>query len=189
MYNTDFLYETFLSMLFDMDSKHHSCLTDLVFLKDYRKIKNSKLEDEDECDDVKATYVSLYKHHVEAEKMKRYIEQNKIKCYAINEWDLFIELKNGDKFVYDSYHNTVIFNLHKINELTEEQEIKEFARNLCRLINRNGMTQQEFAKSIGVSRVTVNRYMNGKQIPDYLTLSKMARALKCSVDDFYYKEY
>lgn len=179
----DFLYEQFVTALFESNS----CLTDLVFLKDYRNIKNSKLEDE--CDGVKGRYASLYQHHVNAEKMRRYIEQNMISYYAINEWDLFIELQNGDKFIFDSHHNTVTFNLYKNGDLTEAQEMREFAKNLKKLLERNYMTQDDLANTIGVSRLTVNRYINGKRVPDYITLSKLAKVLKCSVNDFYYKEY
>lgn len=179
-----FLYDQFITALFESSS----CLTDLIFLKDYRNIKQSKIE-EDAEEEVKERYTALYRHHVDAEKMRRYMEENIINYYAINEWDLFIELQNGDKFIFDSHRNTVNFDLYKNNDLTETQEIREFARILQKLLDRNYMTQEELANEIGVSRLTINRYINGKRTPDYITLSKMAKVLKCSVDDFYYKHF
>lgn len=37
----------------------------------------------------------------------------------------------------------------------------------------SGMTQSEFASKVGVSRVTVNRWLNGSQIPDLYHVEKM----------------
>lgn len=183
MKKDDFLYKQFITALFESNS----CLTDLVFLKDYKKIKNSKIEGDAE-NEVKGRYTELYHHHVNAEKMRCYIEENMIDCYAINEWDLFIELQNGDKFIFDSYHNTVNFDLYK-DELTEEEERKEFTKNLKKLLARSRMTQEELAIKTRVSRLSINNYINGKQLPDCMTLRRMARALNCSIDDFYYKKY
>lgn len=181
----EFLYNQFIISLFESNS----CLTSLIFLKDYRNVINSEIENYNEHEDVKNAYTGLYRHHVNAEKIKRYIEQNKIKCYSLNEWDLFIELKNGDKFIYDSFNNTVNFNLYENGELTEEQEIKEFTKNLRKLLARKYMTQEELAERIGVSRITINRYMNGKQFPDAMVLRKMSKVLNCSIEDFFYKDY
>lgn len=179
-----FLYDQFITALFESNS----CLTDLVFLKDYRSIRNSKIED-DADNEVKGKYVELYQHHVNAEKMKRYIEQNMIDCYAINEWDLFIKLRNGDEFIFDSYRNAVSFDLYKNGELTDEEERREFTKNLKKLLDRNYMTQEELANKTGISRLSINNYINGKQLPDAMKLRKMAKALGCSTEDFFYKKY
>ena len=186
----EYLYDNFLSMLPQIDSRHHSCLADLALLKDYQTIMRNKLEGEDNGKEkVKRRYTGLYSHEVNAEKMRRYIIENAVDYYAVNKWDLFVLLKNGDKFIYDSFSNTVEFDLYENDELTRDQKIKEFTRNLKKILDRNFMTQEELANRIGVSRITINRYATGKQVPDYLTLSEMARILKCSVDDFYYKKY
>lgn len=183
-----FLYDRFISMLFELDHRRHSCLTDLVLLKDFPSIMRTKLEDADIEGDVYPTYAGAYRHHMNAERMKRYLEQNIVECYDINNWELFIRLKNGDKFVYDSFHNIVTFDRYD-NELTDEEETREFAKNLRKLLDHNFMTQDQLATKIGVDRKTINRYVNGVRLPDGITLRKMARALKCSIDDFFYKKY
>jgi DNA-binding XRE family transcriptional regulator len=138
---------------------------------------------------VKDEYIDLYKHHVKVDNMKQYIEENVTTYHAISNWDLFVELKNGDRFIYDSFSNTVIFDLYETDELTDEQELKEFARNLKKMIRRSFITQEELADRIGVNRVSINRYLNGKQIPDSMTLHKIAKALNCSTEDFFYRKY
>lgn len=182
--NDRFLYNQFVTALFESNS----CLIDLIFLKDYQKIIRSKIE-EDDSDDINDKYSMLYRHQVNAEKMRRYIEQNMISCYAVNEWDLLIELQNGDKFIFDSFRNIIFFDLYKNDELTEDEEKREFTKNLKKLLDRKHMTQEELAHNLGVSQVTISNYINGKRIPDSITLKKIARALGCSTDDFFYKRY
>lgn len=108
----------------------------------------------------------------------------------LNEWDLLIVFKNGRKVVYDrftKYFKDVFYN--DINELTEEQEKKEFAYRLRSLMGRNEITQEELADIINTSQVMISRYVRGENIPSAIVLRKMAKALNCSMDDFFYKEY
>ena len=183
-----YLYDRLLSMLFDIDSKHHTILTDLFLLKDYHKIMSTKFEDES-VDAVKVRYEGLYRHHVQAEKMRRYLEQNISDCYDINEWDLFVQLNNGDKFIYDSFYNRITFDIYKSDELTREQEAKEFRKNLKKFMDRKRLTQEELAERIGVTRLTINKYLNGQSNPSHWVVRDMAKVLGCSVEDFYYKRY
>ena len=118
--------------------------------------------------------------------MRRYLEDNIIEHYEINQWELFIRLRNNDQFVYDGFYNVIKFDSYG-DELTDEQELKELRINLKKMLDRRFMTQEELAQEIGVDRVTVNRYLNGKRIPDAIVLRKIAKALKCSVIDLYYR--
>ena len=188
MNDDKFLYNMFITQLSDNDNRHHSCLTDLVLLKDYPNIMRTRLEDVDIEGDVKPAYAGTYRHHMNAEKMKRYLEQNIVECYEISNWELFIRLRSGESFIYDGFYNRVIFD-HYDDELTDEQETREFAKNLRKLLDHNFMTQDQLAMKIGVDRKTINRYVNGVRLPDGITLRKMSRALKCSIDDFFYKKF
>lgn len=47
---------------------------------------------------------------------------------------------------------------------------------------RGGMSQEEFAKKIGVSRPVIGFYENGERVPDALTLKKIAEKCNTSVD-------
>lgn len=189
MRRDNFLYDRLMSMLFVLDSKRHSCLNDLVFLKDYKKVMTTKLEDEDDfAEELKGKYASVYRHDIMAERMRLYLEANIIEHYEINEWELFVRLKNGDQFIYDSFYNVIKFDSYG-HELTDEEEFKEFKRNLKKMMDRRFMTQEELADKIGIDRKTINRYINGKRIPDAIVLRKIAKALNCSVIDFYYRHF
>jgi DNA-binding XRE family transcriptional regulator len=108
----------------------------------------------------------------------------------LNEWDLLIVFHSGKKVVldrYTGYHKDVFYN--SVNELTEEQEKKEFAYRLRSLMNRKWITQEQLAEQINTSQVMISRYVRGETIPSAIILRKIAKALDCSMDDFFYQEY
>lgn len=183
-----YLFDLLLNQLSVIDSNNHSCLNDMICLRDYRYIINQKLEDEDEFD-IRDCYKSQYRFYVKAEKIKKYIEQNVEEYFEINEWELFVRLKNGDKFIYDSFSNVVDFITYEDNDLSEEQERKEFAKNLKKLMQHKWVNQEELARRLDISQVMISRYVNGQSIPNAMMLKKMAKALDCSTEDFYYKHF
>ena len=49
-----------------------------------------------------------------------------------------------------------------------------------------GLTQAELAERVGVSRKTINTVENSVFIPSTLLAVKLAKALKCKVEDLFY---
>lgn len=108
----------------------------------------------------------------------------------INEWDLLIVFKNGRKVLFDrftGYYQNVFYD--NINEITEEQEKKEFAYRLRSLMRRSRITQDDLADMLDITRTTISNYIRGASIPSVITARKIAKALNCSLDDFFYKDY
>lgn len=58
----------------------------------------------------------------------------------------------------------------------------KFGRNLVKVLNEKGVTQRQLAESIGISEVSVSRYVSGERNPGAETVAKMARALGVSSD-------
>ena len=108
----------------------------------------------------------------------------------LNEWDLLISFKDGRRVLYDrftGYHKNIFYN--NINELTEEQEKKEFAYRLRSLMKRKWITQEQLAEQLNTTQAMISRYVRGETMPSVLMVRKIAKALECSIDDFFYKEY
>ena len=57
--------------------------------------------------------------------------------------------------------------------------------NIRKIRVKRGMTQMELEKSIGVSEPYINRVENGRTFPSSRLLPDLARALQCSIIDFY----
>lgn len=180
---TKYLYDYFINHL-----DEGTCLIDLQMLKSYRKIMEQKIEDEDDSD-IRESYRHQYKTYIKAEKLKRYISSNIEEYFAINNYELLVKLKSGDKFVYDDYYRCVRFILYENDELTEEQEKREFKRNLRNMLRYKRITQSELAEMVGTTQSMINRFINGKSLPSFMMLRKLSKALDCHIDDLFYKHY
>ena len=66
----------------------------------------------------------------------------------------------------------------------EELYKKEFSSNLQRVLNDKNVSQRKLSEDTGISEVSISRYLNGKRIPSFYTIEKIALALKCSTDEF-----
>lgn len=107
-----------------------------------------------------------------------------------NKWDIVIIFKNGQRYSYDTltdYHRLIFYN--DVAELTEEQEAREFARKLLKMMQRKWITQEELAERIGTSQTMISRYITGQCIPNYRVVVKIAKVLNCSTDAFRYDDY
>lgn len=120
-----------------------------------------------------------------------FIQEDEVESIEeISEWDLLITFSDGKKVMYDKhtgYHNEVFYD--DVNELSEEQEKKEFAYRLRSLMGRRGIGQDELADMIGTSQTMISHYVSGRSIPSAIILRKIAKVLRCSMDDFFYRNY
>ena len=120
-----------------------------------------------------------------------FIQEDEIESIEeLSEWDLLITFTDGRKVLFDKYtgcHKNIFYK--DLDEITEEQEKREFAYRLRSLMGRKGIKQERLAEMINTSQVMISRYIKGGVIPSALILRKIARALDCSMDDFFYKNY
>ena len=117
-------------------------------------------------------------------------EEDVIDIREVNDWDILIEFANGTRCLIDKlsgFHKNVIHN--NIDELSEEYENKEFAYRLRTIMSSRFITQEELAERVGTSQVMISRYVSGKSMPSISMGRKIAKALRCSLDDFFDKNY
>ena len=115
-----------------------------------------------------------------------FIAEDADRYYAVSKNDLTIVLQNGDRILYDDFEK-VIRNLPRDNMYLSEQECcAEFGKRLRKIMFRKNVTQYELSELTGISRTTISFYINGKTTPSFYNADKIAKALKCSVDEFRY---
>lgn len=109
--------------------------------------------------------------------------------FMINDFDLFMKFKDGRKTVFDTFEYTFTAMRYGTNDLTDEQYKKEFSVILRKMMKRRFISQGELAERVGTSQQMISRYTNGDSMPSFPMMIKLAKALRCTVDDFYYKYY
>lgn len=112
-----------------------------------------------------------------------YYENRILRYYMFTNTELMAELDNGHYVVYDSLHNTCR-EFSKSNELEDEEHWRlEFARRLYKMMEHQAISQNTLSEISGISIVTISSYMNGKSTPSLYNAEKLARALRCGVED------
>lgn len=112
-----------------------------------------------------------------------------ISLEEVTEWDLLITFKNGKKVLYDTFYNTYNYVTNESKEISEEEQKRIFCYNLQKLMDRKFIDQTELAKRVGTTQPMISRYITGSALPGYLMLNKLAKALSCTINDFYYRPY
>lgn len=107
----------------------------------------------------------------------------------VNEYDMFIQFKDGRKYMYDTFDESFSSFYPENYELTDDEWNSSFKTRLRNMRNRKRLSQKELADLLNVTEKTINRYENGQSIPSALMLKKISIALKCPLDEFFYKEY
>lgn len=114
------------------------------------------------------------------------VKPEKVKSFmAINEYDLLITYTNGKRELFDTFDGYRRYIKYETDALTEEEHRKEFPKLLYKIMRRKGITQNQLAEKLNVSQSMISHYINGKALPGYSMLKKMANVLECSIDDLY----
>lgn len=124
-------------------------------------------------------------------KISPFIKKDDIEeIKEINGWDLLVIFKDGRKIIVETdsgYHRSLFYN--DINELSEEQEKKEFGYALRTMMKRKYMNQEDLAEFVGTSQTMISHYMSGRCLPNIIMGRKLAKALGCSMDELFYIDY
>jgi DNA-binding Xre family transcriptional regulator len=97
-----------------------------------------------------------------------------------------MKLETGESFLYDDYDKTIRKLPSDSKEMTESEVRREFFFRLRKIMMLKGVTQTELSEMTGISQPVLNRYLTGKATPGFYAVDRIAKALKCSTDDFRY---
>ena len=110
-----------------------------------------------------------------------FLAEDAVDGYSNGPNEIVVILSNGDKVRYNA--------VTKVYSMTHDREVnyrKEFADRLELCMQSRGMNQSRISDVSGISRVTISKYLNGRCLPTYEHISRLARALHCSPDDLVY---
>ena len=111
-----------------------------------------------------------------------------ISLYGSGRDEIVITLNDGYKVVWNDLTQSARYLPPREDKIGEEfnEELwrKRFGQRLEQvMLRRGGMSSQDFADAIGVSRAMLSRYLNGHSTPSHFIIKKMARVLGCPVSD------
>jgi DNA-binding XRE family transcriptional regulator len=109
----------------------------------------------------------------------------------INDWrpngnmSVRVFLKNGEQYIFDSISKTVrkartSYEVPK-DEINDAYCRKSFATHLSELMAEKGYTQHTLAEYTGISKGSINAYLNETKTPSITNLRRIAYALDCSI--------
>lgn len=99
---------------------------------------------------------------------------------------LFVRLDDGDSLIYEDTDHYIRRLPDDKDNMTEDELKREFSYRLKRIMYVKGITQEVLAERTGLSQPAISQYLSGKRIPNFCAIDKIARVLKCSVDDLRY---
>lgn len=118
-----------------------------------------------------------------------YEAQNASEIIDNGSWELLIKLKDGSRVLYDDIDKTITRLPQNSNNMTEEDFKIEFGKRLRKLMSRKRITQKQLSDRTGISQSLISLYMCGDKLPNFYKADKIAKALRCSMDDLVYADF
>lgn len=104
-----------------------------------------------------------------------------------NPFELLIKYPDGTVKVYDDSNRSIRIIYFDQENISDEAWKKEFARRVKWKMRRKGYTQEELAEELGTTQAMISGYLNGKNIPSFRFVTKLAKILDCTPNDLYIK--
>lgn len=106
-----------------------------------------------------------------------------IEWSPFSKYEILVELSDGKKMIYNDPFRTI----RRLNHSTHDDErmhTKEFSLRLKVIIREAGMTLEELENKSGITRRTLQKYLNASSKPSFYNATRLADALGCTVIDF-----
>lgn len=107
-------------------------------------------------------------------------------CHEGGPFELIVTCDDGTKILYNDMYGTIRRLPASSDSLDEDDFKREFAYRLRDLMLIKNVTQKELSERTGINTNNISRYVNGKNVPSFYAVDRIAKALGCSTDVFRY---
>lgn len=101
-------------------------------------------------------------------------------------YGIIVYQEGGYKSYYDSLTNTV-YNVRQRTDdsdfISDDVYAKRFAWKFRTAVYASGLSREDICDLAGISNGSLSNYMNGKKMPTIVNICKLAKILKCPVQD------
>lgn len=116
-----------------------------------------------------------------------YMEKEVNEWSPRGEWGIRVTLTDGSEYDYDVITNgirrVIDHRMNGMEDITEERCRASISYHLVELMALRGFSQNTLSEYTGLSKGSINNYINGTSTPSATALRKMARALDCNITD------
>ena len=102
--------------------------------------------------------------------------------------ELIVKMNDGTSAVYNYVNKELRFLPIDPNNMSKTEFLNEFGFRLRKKLKCAGITQSELCDIVGIPQPQLSNYINGKTVPSFYNVDKIAKALNCSVEEFRYTE-
>lgn len=117
-----------------------------------------------------------------------FLSERMVSYKTVGPYELIVRTNDGETILYDDVNHSIRRLPRDSNNMTEQEVSVEFRQRLRRLMTRQGVSQLELSELTGIPQSTISNYLTGKFLPGFYNMDKIAKALKCSIDEFRYTE-
>lgn len=116
------------------------------------------------------------------ERTYKHLEKDIVNWYPSGRNEIVLELNDGRRVIYDWITKKCYYTNN--DDITDEESWRNnFAERLVNKMRKKCYTQERLSDETGISRVTINKYVNAKSIPSVYNLEKIIKALNCSMHE------
>lgn len=109
-----------------------------------------------------------------------------VEYYNSGYMEITVRLNDGSVVLYDDLWDSITYLPPDSNNLSEEEFRLDFGRRLRKVMMLKRMTQTELTHMTGIPQYLISNYLNGKTMPSFYNIDKLAKALGCSTDELRY---
>ena len=103
-----------------------------------------------------------------------------------DKFSLIVTLDDGRKLLFDDIADSTRYLNLDPDSMTEDEMLNEFRYRLKHAMSIRGYNQIRLSEETGISEVMISRYLTGVSVPSFLNVMKIAKVLKCSLDELWY---
>ena len=114
------------------------------------------------------------------------IAQHAVEFIPDDYMTMIMRLDTGESFLYDDLDKTIRKLPLSSANMTELEVRREFCFRVRQIMTIKGITQVELSEMTGITQPALSNYLSCKTTPGFFAVDKIAKALKCSTDEFRY---
>lgn len=100
--------------------------------------------------------------------------------------ELEFKLTDDRAYIFDSHQETLRRLPVNSKRMTKDEFKIEFGYRLRKMLEVKGVSQRELSRRSGIIQSDISTYINGKKIPSFHNVDRIAKALDISVDELRY---